>query len=186
MHRLTLRSLLARLVIAAAGLVPFGISAAPLLTMDVNNPVRTVSAGDSLLFSGVITNRTGVTLESTDLFLSFVGYDPDVLLPDQVLGSVFFSLPNLTFSSTVGLFSLGIDTFAGAGTYGFQVLLQDAAGNLSDVTNITINVLAGSTGVPEPSSLALVMVAGFAVARLRSRKHAAGTPQCSGHFARCA
>lgn len=176
MHRLTLRSLLARLVIAAAGLLPFGISAAPLLTLDVTNPTRAASAGDSLLFSGVITNRTGVALQSTDLFLSFVGYDPDVLLPDQVLGSVLFNLPNLTFSSSVGLFSLGINALASTGTYGFQVQLQDVAGNLSDVTSITVNVRGLGTGVPEPSSLALVMVAGFAAAGLRHRKHAADTP----------
>lgn len=167
------RVIAASLVLVLVNLVSFNAQSAPLLTLELTDTTLSGAGGDSLVFTGVITNRTGVSLDSTDLFFSFSGYDPDLLVPAQLLGFTPFTLPHLTFSAEVDLFSIDIAAAALPGSYDLQLLLQDVNGNLADVAAITVNITGNGPpqGLPEAPSLALVMLAGWiaGAARRRSR-----------------
>jgi hypothetical protein len=114
------------------------------------------SAGATVVFMGTITNTTGVTLNATDIFLNFSGFDPNVTTPEQILGTPDFVLPNNSFSAVVDLFSVLIAPTALPGVYPLTVALQDINGNFSN--NISVNVnLNGSVPVPEPSSILLIV-----------------------------
>jgi hypothetical protein len=79
-------------------------SSAIPLTLTVGQLSQSAVAGDTITFSGVITNRTGTILESKDLFVNFSGFDRGIVTPFQVLGATDFTLPNNTFSPSTELF----------------------------------------------------------------------------------
>ena len=148
---LTFRSCFVRLLLVltvGAGLPP---AQAATIALDVNSLSAPVAAGDTATFSGSITNRSGVTLESTDLVLGFSAFDFDALTPTQVLGSLPFSLQDFTFINDIDLFTIEVAAGAPAGTYGLQVFLSDISGNVSDTTELFLVV----TAVPEPSTAAV-------------------------------
>lgn len=168
MKVLALRRLALHTCLVAASICP-QYSIADILTITVTSPNVTGMAGQTVDFTGVITNRTGVALTSTDLFLDFIGYDYAVLNPNQILGSSPFTLPNLTFSPKVDLFSVDIDPAALDGIYTLEVFLQDIQGDLSATKDIVIQVNSGVNRVPEPTTLPLVLLAGALVWALRRR-----------------
>ena len=126
------------------------------------------SAGDTVVFSGRITNTTGSPLLASEMFLNFLGYDPDAFVFIQMLGEPDFSLPNNTFSAFVPLFRLFIAPTAPVGTYSFGVFLQDVNDVTSGTVTASINVVALST-VPEPASF-LLIATGYAGLMLRRRR----------------
>ena len=79
-----------RLLIVAAG-VP--MLHAEALILDVLNPFRINQPGSVYTFDGQITNNTGASLNASDLFLNFAGYDPTAITPNQLLGSPDFVIP---------------------------------------------------------------------------------------------
>lgn len=162
-----LQTLLLRAAMTVALAVPLGLHA-EILSLSVTLPSQSAAAGNSLSFTGVITNRTGQTLESTDLFLSFFAYDFDALTPNQLLGSVAFTLPDHTFSADTALFSVDVAPATVAGIYVLQVLLQDINGNLSNATDVTVQVTASA--VPEPSSFTLLALGVLAFLGIGRRK----------------
>lgn len=157
---LTFRACFVRLfLVLTAGISLLPAQAAPIITLDVNSLSAPVAAGDTATFSGTITNRSGVTLESTDLFLGFSAFDFNALTPTQVLGSLPFSLLNFTFIADVDLFTVEVAAGTLAGTYGLQVFLSDVNGNVSDATDLILVVTNGVQTVPEPSTVAIVGLA---------------------------
>ena len=153
---LTIRARFVRLfLVLTAGISILPAQAAPI-TLDVNSLAASVAAGGTATFSGTITNRSGVTLESTDLFLGFSAFDFNTLTPTQVLGSSPFSLLDFTFIANVDLFSVEVAAGTLAGTYGLQVFLSDVNGNVSDATDLLLVVTNGVQQVPEPSTAAVV------------------------------
>jgi hypothetical protein len=148
------------LTTVGGSLLPTKVMAADLLTMNLAQTSATSTAGGTLSFTGVITNRTGAALNSTDLFLDFIGYDYSVLAPSQILGSTPFTLPNLTFSSVVNLFSVDIAATTVPGDYQFTVALEDVRGNISTSTLLNITVGAVSL-VPEPGIVVLLACGAF-------------------------
>jgi len=161
---------LIRILILIGVVAPALSVAAPILTMAVTKPFASAAGGDTLTFTGVITNRTGLSLEATDLFLSFSGFDVDVITPTQVLGITPFTLPNNTFSPDVELFTIDVAPDAAVASYGFQVLMQDLYGNFSEVTDINIDV-TGAVPVPEPPIVVLFIFALSALVTRRRRHH---------------
>lgn len=127
--------------------------------------------GGTVTFVGSITNTTGATLNATDLFLNFSGFDPAVITTIQLLGTPDFTLPNNTFSPVVNLFSVTLSPGTPAGTYTFDVFLQDIDNNLSN--NVTVSVSVGAAAVPEPVSLLLLItgLAGAGITRYRRRNN---------------
>lgn len=145
-----------RLFLALTAGVSFLPAQAAVITLDVSSLSAPVAAGDTAIFSGKITNRSGVTLESTDLFLGFSAFDFNALTPTQALGNLPFSLLNFTFIDNVELFTVDIAAGTLAGTYSLQVFLSDVSGNVSDATDLLLVVTNGVQTVPEPSAAAIV------------------------------
>jgi hypothetical protein len=89
--------------------------------LSIDQPDRTVPAGSTAVFTGTITNNTGVGLDAAvDLFLNFNSFDPAVLSFIQVLGVPDFFLPNGSTSPDVTLFDALVDpsaTVAGSRTW---------------------------------------------------------------------
>lgn len=151
----TFRSCLVQLFLVLAAGISLPPAQAAVITLDVNSLAAPVAAGDTATFSGTITNRSGVMLESTDLFLGFSAFDFNALTPTQVLGSSPFSLSNFTFIADVDLFTVEVAAGTLAGTYGLQVFLSDVDGNVSDATELLLIVTNGVQTVPEPSTVAI-------------------------------
>ena len=146
------------LVMACLLLLPSGgVLDAQRLQLDLIPPTQSGLAGSTLIFSGRITNTTGISLSATDLFLNFSGYDPTAIANVvQVLGSTNFTLPNNTFSAIVPLFDLTTALTAHTGNYSFDVTLQDLSNIVSDPVTATVTVLPSDNVVPEPSALVLL------------------------------
>lgn len=174
---LTFRACFVQLfLVLTAGISILPAQAAPI-TLDVNALAVPVAAGGTATFSGTITNRSGVTLSSTDLFLSFSAFDFNALTPTQVLGSSPFSLLNFTFIANVDLFTVEVAAGTLAGTYGLQVFLSDVSGNVSDATDLPLVVTNGAQAVPEPSTAATVGLALVLLILSRRRPSCQRMPQ---------
>lgn len=156
MHRPLLSTCLLVIVLLAGGMG--AARAAPLLELSFDQPSQSARAGQTLDVSGTITNRSGADLHATDLFLNFSGFDFAAVTPTQQLGTVDFILSNFTFRPGVDLFTVAIAPTALAGPQTLQVVLQDAAGNLSPSYSFVVNIVST---VPEPPAL-LLMLAGLA------------------------
>lgn len=149
-----LRFLKSRILgVVAGAMLSLSVSAAPL-EWSITSSVKSANPGDTLVFSGNITNNTGQPLESTDFFLDFLAFDSNYLLPNQELGIVPFILPDLTNSGNVTLFSVDVDPFAMPNSYLLSVLLQDINSNLTE--NIDIIIIISE--IPEPSAAVLLML----------------------------
>jgi hypothetical protein len=127
------------------------LAMADSLSLEISNPNQFGSPGGVETFQGTITNNTGLSLNSTDLFLNFSGYDPLQVTLDQLLGSSSFSIPNGATSNVVDLFTFGLaSTAAVPATYPAQLVLEDFAGDLSLAQTVTVST------VPEPASVELI------------------------------
>jgi hypothetical protein len=144
--------------------------AAPLLSLSIDQPVRSANPGSTVAFFGTVTNNTGTDLDAAaDLFLNFSSFDPTALSFTQVLGNPDFSLPNGATSPDVELFDALVDPSAtpAGSPYLADVTVSDTNGDVSDAVTISIFV-------PEPGSLplllaGLVMTIGFVTGRTRMR-----------------
>lgn len=151
-------------------LLQLAIPASAGLILDISPNSLPANAGDLLTFSGRITNTTGVTLNATDMFLNFGGFDPVALTNiTQLLGTPDFTLPNNTFSQIVPLFSIDVGLGASAGIYPLAVSLQDINDNISNTVDVTVDV-GGASAVPEPASLLLVGIGSLILVASNRRK----------------
>ena len=131
-----------------------GVARADLI-LNIKSATRNANAGDTVTFTGTITNTTGVTLNATDMFLDFSGYNAAIRCPNitQLLGTPDFVLLNNHISASVALFSVTIGSIAQPGHYPISTILQDINNNSSSIVTGTVHVQASSGGVvPEPSS----------------------------------
>lgn len=162
MHKLAAAFAIALALIFAAPTSGHGA----VLSFDVISPNRIGPGNATYLFTGTVTNGTGIDALASELFFDFTGFDASVVRPTQLLGSPDFSIPTGTSSPVIEVFNLSLGPSAVPGqTYSMDVLLQDAAGNLSDTVTVSVHV------VPEPSA-ALLLLAGalFAALTLRHRR----------------
>jgi hypothetical protein len=124
------------------------------LIVSITDPSQSATVGQTDIFDGTVTNDTGSDLDSTDLFFSFFGYDPNLTV-NQLLGSTDFLIPNGETTSVVDLFSVGVGAGAATGDLPVQFALQDINGDLSALDGVTV-VNAPTTTTPEPTSLLLL------------------------------
>jgi hypothetical protein len=114
----------------------------------------------------MITNNTGVALDSTDLFLNFSGFDPLRVTLTQILGTTSFTIPIGGTSPLVDLFRFDLSASAPVpATFPAQVVLEAVTNDIADVRTVSV-----STAVPEPGSLALALIGGFVLLVWRMRR----------------
>ncbi len=122
------------------------------LILSLSPSSLTATPGATVTFQGRITNTTGVTLNATDMFLNFIGFDPAALTDtNQLLGTPDFALPNNHTSGIVNLFSVLALPTALPGSYTLGVTLQDINNNSSNAVTATVQI--GASAVPEPSAI---------------------------------
>ena len=155
-----------RLIIGLLFLADTAILRASSIDLSIVDAIRVGAPGDLETFEGTITNDTGAALDSTDLFLNFSGYDPVNVILNQTLGDVSFPIPNGSTSAVVSLFTFALAATAPVpASFPSDVVLETASGAIAPTETVIVNTL-----VPEPSSLALALTAGFALLAGASRK----------------
>lgn len=143
------------------------------LILNLASSVVAATPGETVIFTGSITNTTGVALNATDMFLNFGGFDPAALADlTQLLGNPDFVLLSGHTSSTVDLFSVRVDSAAVAGLYSMDLSLEDINNHVSQTVRASLNVSGGQTAeVPEPSGFLLMATAAATLAITRIRRH---------------
>jgi hypothetical protein len=149
-HRLTA---LAVLTIALSGTV-----FADSISLNLTSLSMSTVPGGSVTFDGSITNNTGFSLSSADLFLNFFNFDPGSINPTQLLGSVDFTIDNGATSGVVDLFSVMVaDGVPLGSTLPMDLTLEDINNNTSGP--ITVETSTGHvSAVPEPGTLSLCLM----------------------------
>lgn len=153
-------------------LLSFSVAGAAPLTLKITNPDRIGLPGTSEVFSGTIANNTGVSLNASDLFLDFSGYDVGFVTLTQLLGAPGFAIADGTVSSFNDLFRFDLGAAAQVpATFFADVVVQDVNNNFSDVTTVSVST------VPEPGIYGLTglaLIAGyFTRAAAATRRRAA-------------
>jgi len=165
-HRLTA---LAVLAIALSG-----TAFADSITLNLTSLSMSTVPGGSVTFDGSISNNTGFSLSSADLFLNFFNFDPGSINPTQLLGSVDFTIDNGATSGVVDLFSVMVaDGVPLGSTFPMDLTLEDINDDTS--ASITVETTTGhETVVPEPGTLSLCLMGATlltrSIARTRQRR----------------
>lgn len=135
-------------------------AAALPLTLSTSQGSAVLTAGDSLLITGQITNVTGVSLLTTELFLSISGNPIDVLDVTPLLGDPELLIADRTVSPVLDLFQISaLPDVIGTQVFDLSILLEDVNGNFAETVTFNVTVQAGGGQVPEPDTLALALLA---------------------------
>lgn len=133
-----------------------GLAGAAPLTLTIANPDRISLPGASEIFSGTITNNTGASLNASDLFLDFAGYDAVQVTLTQLLGASDFSIADGATSSFTDLFRFDLGAAAPVpATFFADVVVQDANNDFSDVATVSVRTVT-EPGAPGLAGLALI------------------------------
>ena len=158
--------------LALLGLVlSLSFTPARALLFNIDSPDRVVVAASTSLFSGTVTNDTGLDVSATDLFFNFSGFEPSIVSLAQLLGVTDFLIPTGTITPVTDLFDATIALAAVPGTtYFADVQLQDVNGNVSASETVSLKV------VPTPASLALLGAGLVAIVVTRRRRDTLRAP----------
>ena len=125
-------SLLRRATVTVS-LLAFAALANAQLILSIPDADQSGLAGTVFTFAGTITNNTGTTLHTSDLFLDFAGFDPAFLTPHQLLGSFDSTIADGSTSASLQLFDLALASGAMPGPlFSSDVTVQMRIGDLSD------------------------------------------------------
>lgn len=153
----------------------FSVAGAAPLTLTITNPDRIGLPGTSEVFSGAITNNTGGSLNASDLFLDFGGYDVGFVMLIQLLGAPDFVIADGATSSFNDLFRFDLSAAAQVpATFFADVVVQDVNNNFSDVTTVSVST------VPEPGTYGLAglaLIAGCLTRAAAAARRRAARPQ---------
>jgi len=140
---------------------------AETITLTIDPMSLAATPGSTVTFIGRITNLTGGTLNASDMFLNFGGFDPTFTTPVQLLGDPDFVLPDRTISASVNLFTITVAPLTPPGTYSIELFLQDIDNNFSNA--VTVSVIVGAAAIPEPTTI-LLFITGLASAGITRHK----------------
>lgn len=167
---LALRRFYSAALLCAAIAAP---AAAAPLSLSTGQSSVLLSAGDSRVITGQITNVTGVSLQSSELLLSITGYPFDVLEVTPLLGDPDLLLADRTISAVLDLFEItALPGVIGTQSFDLSILLEDINGNFADPVVLNVTVQGGGVQVPEPDTLALALLALLPLAARRGAARA--------------
>ena len=155
----------ARLLLAASAAAVLGLSAAPAaaapITLTPSQTSVVLDAGDSFVLTGQITNISGVSLLTTEFFLSLSGYPFPATDVTPLLGAPALLLPDRTISPDLDLLMIAtLPDILAELNFNLSILLQDINGNFADEVSVAVTVrAAAASDVPEPGTLALALIA---------------------------
>ena len=138
------------LILCACAVLLPGRSFADDVSVTIVDPSQTATPGQTVDFTGTITNDIE---DTADFTFSFSGFDSN-LTPNSLLPSPF-SIGEGATTSTIDLFSVTLDSTIGPGTFPVDFTLQgtgsDPPGEMRDADGeVTITV------TPEPSTMWLL------------------------------
>ncbi len=140
----------------AGWLAASALTWASTISFSVTDNTLATAAGGTVTFTGTVTNDSGGSLNASDFFFNFFGFDASSVTPVQDLGIVTdFSIPNGSTSGTVSLFDVALSLTLAGSSFPVQVQLEDANGDLSSTQTVTVNV-SGVQSTPEASTLLLI------------------------------
>jgi hypothetical protein len=161
------------LIFSACVLLSPGRCFADDISLNIADPSQTATPGQTVDFTGTITNDIEQDLSASDFVFSFSGYNSNLTI-NQLLGTPNFSIGAGETTSIVDLFSVTLDSTMGPGTYPVDFVL--VGGNSEESRSTTGEV--SITVTPEPSTMGL-MVTGlliFATVLLRSSRKSQSRP----------
>ena len=169
--------------ILALALLSAGAASADTITITLDSPTLSGSAGDTLQFFGTLTNTTADTV-----FLNDVNFNLASIPLSSIDSSPFFTNAPLSLdaagsldggftSGDIELFDITIpdpDPFTPGNYSGTFQVLGGADGGSQDIVgtaDFTVQVLGPVSGGPEPGSLGLMLAAfvGICVVHRRRR-----------------
>jgi uncharacterized repeat protein (TIGR01451 family) len=142
------------LIFCACALLLPGRCFADDVSVTIADPSQTATPGQTVDFTGTITNDIE---DTADFTLSFSGFDSSNLTPNSLLSSPF-SIGEGASTSTIDLFSVTLNSTIAPGTYPVDFLLQgrgsDPPNEIRDADGeVTITAVT-----PEPSTMWLVAI----------------------------
>jgi hypothetical protein len=123
------------------------------ISVTIQNTSVVTTPSSIVIFTGTITNDTAVSLNATDFFFNFFGFDP-TLIVNQILGAQDFAIASGATSPIVDLFSVTLPAGSSTATFPISLSLEDVNGDLSSGRSVSVAV----SQVPEPSSFLLAFV----------------------------
>ena len=143
--------LLSGLATIFLGLIVMPPVRADSISFQLQATAVSVDSGGTASFSGTVSNGSGKDLHASDFFFNFSGFDAASVSPVQILGvSADVLIPNASTSKISELFEVMLATVPENSSFLLSVQLEDSAGDLSAIQNVTISVPSSVVGAAEP------------------------------------
>jgi hypothetical protein len=144
------------------------------ISFSPNATLITTTSGGTVTFDGTVTNDSGAAMSATDFFFNFFSYNSGAVTPIQDLGvTTNFSLTNGATSPLLPLFDVTLAMEPAGSRFPLEVQLEDVNGDLSATETVTVAVKGGSSAVPEPPTLFLLVMGLLALGAARRWRGAA-------------
>ena len=156
-------------------LTPSALIWASPISFFVTNTTLATEAGGTVTFSGTVSNNSGGSLNASDFFFNFFGYDSASVTPSQDLGvATDFPIPNGTTSPTVALFDIALSAGSNGASFPVEVQLEDISNDFTGIEKVIVSIR--STAAPEPRARPLLAAGLLILVFLKSRGGKARVP----------
>ena len=169
-----------RLFVAVFALLGVGAASARAdLIITLDDSAQTGHPGDTLVFTGTLSNTGGATIFLNSVDLNLAGNSFTVDFIDPFLNNVPFSLDPAQATSSIELFDVTLnnpftDLLATyAGSYSLLGGVDSDSQDVLDSVDFTASATSSATGTPEPSSVALLAIGLSFVAIAHRRRRTA-------------
>lgn len=143
---------LTKLIFLSAAIGSSSLQASLVLNIAVPDKTN-IALNTPVVFAGTITNNSGASITTSDLFFNFSGFTPGALSLSEAISAIPVTIGDGTTSTTLSLFSATLLSGAQSSlTYRADVILQDLQGDVTSPVTISLS------GVPEPSTFVLLLL----------------------------